>query len=269
MLTIPRPRDVLSQIKHFRNSTYGPLIHYPTRGSSVSDLFIGREGLFQTRFHGENTLALVLGEKVPVEHVIVCISADGQVIDCARHSSDDFRFSIDLPSVGQDVYSFIHQTNYDRAMLRSITHDERLVARNHRGYTGYLMHDSEMESVVHGNFGLMYLSSSGKLRSLARQKSLHRYTVQEVFSEVFRYELCYPNPTAQPLQVDIEIIDSSCTVTDMMSRVIPPFGVSTLTLDGNQLRGNKYLSWCSRLPVARCVIFEVNDHKSTCNAFHS
>ncbi|MFM7526513.1 MAG: hypothetical protein ACKO48_08420 [Actinomycetota bacterium] len=269
MLAIPRARDVLSQIKHFRNSTYGPLIHYPTRGSSVSDLFIGREGVFRTRFHGENTLALVVGQRIPVEHIIVQISADGNVINESRHMSDDFRLSIDLPVVGHEMYSFIHLTNYDKPTLTNITRDDRFVARNHRGYTGYLMRDSEMESVVHGNFGLTYLGGNGRLRSLARQKAVHRYTAQEVFGEAFRYELCFPNPTARRLRMDVDVMDSTGVVTETMSRTIPRFGTWMLGLDGDQVRGGRYLSWCSRLPVGRCVVFEVDDRNSTCNVFHS
>jgi len=260
---------VLSQVKHFRNSTYGPLHHYPTRGSSVSDLFIGREGTFRTRFHGENTLALVLGRRVPVEHLIVRIDADGRVIDEVRHPSDDFRLSIDLPAVGHEMYSFIHLTNYDRATLESVTHDERHVARNHRGYTGYLMDDSAMESVVHGNFGLTYLGRNGRLRSLARQKSVHRYTVQEVFDDTFRYELCFPNPTTRPLRMEVDVVDSTGATTKTFSRVIAPFGTWMLHLDGERLRSGRYLSWRSRLPVGRCVVFEIDDTKSTCNVFHS
>lgn len=269
MPIMPRPREVLSQIKNFRRSTYGPFVHYPTAGGSVSDLFIGREGVFRTRFHGENTLALVLGRRVPVEHVIVRINADGGIIDEIRRSSDDFRFSIDLPTVGQEMYSFIHLTSYDREELAGVATDDRLVARNHRGYTGYLLHRSEMESLVHGNFGLTYLAGNGKLRSLARQKAVHRYTVQEIFNEVFRYELCFPNPTTRPLQIAVAVIDSTGAVTETMSRVIPPFGTWMMTLSGDQVRGGRYLSWYSRLPVGRCVVFEIDECKSTCNVFHS
>ena len=269
MRSFPRPRAVLSQVKHSRNSTYGPFIHYPTQGSSVSDLFIGREGMFRTRFHGENTLALVLGKRVPVEHVIVCIDADGGVVDELRYSADDFRFSIELPKIDFEMYSFIHLTNYDREILATVTHDDRLVARNHRGYTGYLMNDSQMESMVHGNFGLTYLAGNQKLRSLARQKAVHRYTVQEVFREPFRYELCFPNPTRRTLQISVDFIDLAGTATDTKSQIIPPFGTWMLNLSSDQVQEGRYLSWCSRLPVGRCVIFEINDRDSTCNVFHS
>jgi hypothetical protein len=260
---------VLTQVKHFRSSTYGPFIHYPTQGSSVSDLFIGREGAFRTRFHGENTLALVLGKRVPVEHVIVRIGADGGVVDELRYSADDFRFSIELPVIDREMYSFIHLTNYDRQTLAKVTHDDRLVARNHRGYTGYLMNHSQMESVVHGNFGLAYLAGNRKLRSLARQKAVHRYTVQEVFHEAFRYELCFPNPTRRALQIAVDMVDSTGTATDATSRIIPPFGTWMLKLSSDQVRGGRYLSWCSRLPVGRCIIFEIDECNSTCNVFHS
>lgn len=269
MRTRPQVRDVLSQIKHIRDSTYGPLSHYPRCGSSVSDIFIGREGLFETRFHGENTLALVLGNRVPVEHVIARMGTDGNLIDVLKYSSDDYRMSFDLPSIGHEVYSFIHLTNYDEEMLLRVAGDERLVARLHRGYTGYRMRGSPMETVVHGNFGLVYLNRKGRLESLARQKSVHRYTVQEVFNETFRYELCFPNPTARPLRIDVDFIQTTGEKEKTIRGTVAPFGSWLLQVDSDQLQGGRYLSWCSRLPVGRCIIFEIDDLNSTCNVFHS
>jgi len=131
------------------------------------------------------------------------------------------------------------------------------------------MNDSQMESMVHGNFGLTYLAGNQKLRSLARQKAIHRYTVQEVFREPFRYELCFPNPTRRTLQISVDLIDLAGTATDTKSQIIPPFGTWMLNLSSDQVQEGRYLSWCSRLPVGRCVIFEINDRDSTCNVFHS
>lgn len=269
MRVLPRLRDGFAQVKHYRNSTYGPLMHYPSSGSSVSDLFVGREGSLRTRFHGENTLALVLGKRLPVEHRIVIVSRDGRIIDELRLDSDDFRVSIDLPTVGDNLYSFIHLTNYSDKTLDALSADRRLIARNHRGYTGYLTCSSSMESVVHGNFGLMYLGKDGALRSLARQKSVHRYTVQEVFGAASQYELCFPNPTSQPLRLQVEILNRMGSAMRTVSQVIQPFGVWMFQFEGEQLSGEHYLSWYSRLPVGRCLVFEINDQMSTCNVFHS
>lgn len=269
MRTLPRLRDGLAQIKHYRNSTFGPLNQYPSFGSSVSDLFVGREGLFRTRFHGENSLALVYGRRIPVEHLIVLIDCAGAVITQLKVMSDDFRISIDLPSTGHEFYSFIHLSVYSEMVLKPIASDERLITRNHRGYTGYLMRDSLVESTVHGNFGLVYLGKNGSLRSLARQKSVHRYTVQELFNEAFRYDLCFPNPTARSLRMDVDVVDEVGSIRETVSQVIPPFGNWMLRLDGKRLRGGCYLSWRSRLPVGRCIIFEIDEQRSTCNVFHS
>jgi len=259
--------EVVSLLRNHRQATHGVFQHYPSCGSSVSDIFVGRGGDFSTVFHGENTLALVLGEAVPVRHSLIFVDIFGSISHVERIESSDFRFSHDISLRDHDIFSFIHLTDYSSKDLRQLSSDQRLTSRNHRGYTGYRFRGSTMESVMHGNFGLVYLNTKGQLRSLARQRSIHRYSVQEIFSRDFRYELYFSNPTGRPLRVDVDALDSKGLVTYSETAQIPPFGAWIFCPSKEQT--SSYFSWCTRLPVGRCAIFELSDSKSTCNVFHS
>jgi len=258
---------LLDQLRNPRSSDTSFIHHYPKFGNSLSDIFVGRGRHMSTCFYGENPLALVLKEPIEVSHSIVMFDFNGQVLDCTRIESSEFTFRHCFESNIDEDFSFIHLTSYSREIERLFGDDLKRITRCHRGYTSYQLGHSGAESVVHGNYGCVFLDGRGRLVSLARQRSRHRYVLQEVLSPRFRYEFFFSNPTARSLDIEVLGFTDKLKTFEVSSATLPPFG-SWIFRPSVQF-ANSFYSWCTRLPIGRCVVFEFDDKHAACNVFHA
>jgi len=254
--------DGLRKLPDMSNSV---LHYFPKYSQSLSDMFLARSGQFKTIFIAENPLAMTIGEAVNVKHEFYFNGSDGRHIFSHTIKTDSFMYNYELPELSEELVSFGHFTTYEKRDINKVSSIRHSTYRNNRGYTGYLRGSTLLPSFVHGNFGGLYLDCHRTLKSIARQRSLHTYLVQEIFSEHCDYELIFLNPTSKSLDITISAYDDHGEICFVSEKTIRPFGLMKFSAP----KGSRIMFWSSRLPILRPLIFELPQSDNGCNVFHS
>jgi len=234
----------------------------PTSGRSVSDLFVGRSDGFETIFAAENVLTLLSDVEVEITHKFIYLSNDGQI---TKHESVTTREPIYLHQLNppvEGIYLFIHLTEYSEK--RNSIKSSQLY-RQHRNLTGFVATGHSLVNYVHGNIGAIYLAKSGRLKSIVGQSAIKTYSIQEKFIEGYQYEFVLCNPTSRNLKVKVSGFDKELNERIQTFLSISPFGMAVFKNNGEQ----RLLSFTSRLPVTRPIVFERSENHSHLNVFHS
>lgn len=256
--------QVINESINRRSHPYRVFKRNPSGYSSISDLFVGRNGDFRTTFRAENTLAFMAGEHIPVRHVLTYFDETGRVVSSATFESDSFISDLELSVNVPDFFSFTHHTIYSQNSKLLLSDDPSKLYRQHRGYTGFKYLDQPFVNFVHGNWGALYISNRGRFRSLSRQTSQHTYTVQEKFQSDFDYDIVIQNPTEKNLEVRINGIDLYGFEQSRLNLIIPKFGYHVFRPNDVQ----PVISICSNFSVLRPYVFETSKQLRTCNVFH-
>jgi len=263
---------ISSFISHFNSSNPYTPFYFKFSGLNVSDFFLFRCDSYETVFVAENNLALLLAIPVKCTHVFHFFDVDGQRCGYFENCNDEFHYSITISEElvgGQPFGGFIHQTVYTSDVLEKYESVINGVTFQHRGYTGYRKSKSQspVYSFVHGNFGGIYEDRRKVIRSLARQTCSHFYTPQFAIRPENKYELYFLNPTKKRMLVTLKVINSFNSMVNFFECDLNAFSSYYLVLEGLPEEGLCNVTWESKLPVFRCIVF---DHfKSTFDVFHS
>ena len=257
--------QVLDELRKSQSHPYRILRRNPSNGTSISDMFIGRNGEFETVFLAENTLALTVGKQLPVEHKFTYFDELGQIIKIETCESNAFMATHQMATDVPNIYSFTHHTSYRDEYLQKIHSDLRVLCRQHRGYTGFKFLEQPLHNFVHGNWGAIYCSDRGSLRSLSTQRSMHTYTIQEFFQDKFEYDILIQNPTEKTLNVRVAGTDNYGNQQTTEEFQIQKFGFRLFQPEDLQ----PIYSLSSNFPVLRPYIFEISRSSRTCNVFHA
>ena len=226
---------------------------------SVSDFFVFRLDDYETIFLAENTLSLVLAEKIKCKHSLHFYSEEGNLINTHSIETEDFFTEIKFSKLmtnGFEVGLFIHQIDYDQNIKHQYNDIFDSVSFNHRGYSGYRKLGKTAYSFVHGNFGSIYIDNNGKLETFARQRKNFSYTPQMEIIPNTTYELFFVNPTKRNLQISLLLSGKNLKIEFFRKIDIKPFGYKCINLKSNDLEGASNFSWVTKLPVGRALIFE-------------
>lgn len=241
----------------------------PTR-KDVSDLFPFNIDRHPVKFIAENNLSLLIAKRLNCQHIFHFFDESGNVSNVHKVSTNCFHFCVDITldiTGGVKFGSFTHHVEYsDNIMSQDDTKAAmENISFQHRGYLGFEK-DGGFLSYVHGNFGGLYINSSGKIESLARLRKKYVYTPQFSLKGGFNYDLVFSNPTNKKTSIKFTLHnrDSSSAISTL---TVNPFGTVSYALKMEEASPDKNISWETSLPVGRCVVFEKN--KDDFDVFHS
>lgn len=260
-----RLAQIMNKTRNLQSHPYRIFRINPSGYSSISDLFVGRNGDFKTIFRAENTLALMAGELIPVRHLLTYFDEGGRIVLSENFETDSFIYDLELSKDVPDIFSFTHHTTYSKDSKLLLSDDLSALYRQHRGYTGFKYLDQPFYNFVHGNWGALYISNRGSIRSLSRQTSQHTYTIQEKFVNSFDYDIIIQNPTEKNLDVQIYGVDIHGFEKDQLNLSIPKFGFFSF----RPRDIHPIVSICSDFSVLRPYVFETSKRLKTCNVFHA
>lgn len=234
----------------------------PTSGRSVSDLFVGRSDGFETIFAAENVLTMLLDVEVDITHKFIYLSNDGQIAKSEVVTTHEPIYLHQLNPPVEGIYLFIHLTEYhDNGTSINLSK----LYRQHRNLTGFAATGQSLMNYVHGNIGAVYVAKSGRLKSIVGQSAIKTYSIQEKFVEGYQYDFVICNPTSRNLDVKVSGFDEEFNEQMQSFFSISPFGMAVFKNYGEQM----FLSFTSRLPVTRPIVFERSENDTRLNVFHS
>ena len=234
----------------------------PNSGRSVSDLFVGRSDGFETIFAAENVLTLLSDVEVEITHKFLYLSNDGQIVKHETVTTHEPIYLHQLSPPVEGIYLFIHLTEYDDN--RTSVNLSRLY-RQHRNLTGFAATGQSLVNYVHGNIGAVYVAKSGRLKSIVGQSAIKTYSIQEKFIVGYQYDFVLCNPTSRNLDVKVSGFDGELNEQMQSFFSISPFGMAVFKNYGEQT----VLSFTSKLPVTRPIVFERSENGTHLNVFHS
>jgi len=234
----------------------------PTSGRSVSDLFVGRSDGFETIFAAENVLTLLSDVEVEITHKFIYLSNDGQIIKRESVTTREPIYLHQLNPPVDGIYLFIHLTEYNdnRTSIKSSQ-----LYRQHRNLTGFVATGHSLINYVHGNIGAVYVAKNSRLKSIVGQSATRTYSIQEKFIEGYQYEFVLCNPTSKNLDIKVSGFDGELNEQMQSFFSISPFGMAVFKNYGEQM----LLSFTSKLPVTRPIVFERSENGTHLNVFHS
>jgi len=270
-------KRVLGRIVHRSSLPYTSLPLRPGR-ASFSDQFLYRGDLAGHRFVGENTLALLSGETVPMTHRLSFFDPEGRFLGHQDTTSSRLFTAIDVVDPGAQLASYIHSSHYAPDILRAFSERHAGLAdlqRLHRGYALYRRTERSVYAAVHGNVGGLRLAGqgrTGRTRHLARRRGWFLYTPQIRLAADQKVSLYLLNPCLQ--RETITVMHATPPENTLPSAGLPV--LSQLSLPARGLRCcrlegiNGYVTLRSRLPMCRPLIFiEPDGHPDHFDVFHT
>ena len=255
----------LSYLKNINHNPYS-FTALNIQKSSVSDFFVFDRDCHRICFVAENVRALLLGEKVDVQHNFIFFSNEGNIIKKKIFCSNEYFTKINLEKIKNfDKYSsFIHfvESDYDLEdfLIKYQTKTVLKLYEQNRGYTIFYPSPKSSSSIAHGNFGgiTKYLKMTAKKTLFS-----HIYTPIYKFNKLSKYDLVFNNPTTNKLKIKITLNDS----------------METHNIEINSM-GTKYfrveyytgsISYQSKLPICRALIFKnpTPNNSGNFDVFHS
>ena len=255
----------LSYLKNINHNPYS-FRALNIQKSSVSDFFVFDTDCHRLSFVAENVRALLLGEKVDIQHNFIFFSSEGNVLKKKTFCSNEYFTKINLEKIKniEKYSSFIHfvESDYDledfliKFQIKTVM---KLYEQN-RGYTIFYPCPNSSGSIAHGNFG----GITKNLEMTAKKTLLsHTYTPIYRFSKLSKYDLVFNNPTPNKLKIKIILNDSMKSYDiDMNSMGTSYFRVECYT-------GS--ISFQSKLPICRALIFKdpTPNNSGNFDVFHS
>lgn len=235
----------------------------PDLNISVSDCFLYRGRDYETIFVGENNIMTLLLEPIECHHELIFFNEQG-ILKTIKRTSMSRSVTFDLSnSIDCEYCNFIHQIRYSKTDKDKV---ERFLQSGAtlqtRGYTGYRKLGNIVYTYVHGNFGGLHFKNQ-KVNTYSLQRVLHSYTPQYQFEPGYDYEVFFQNPTDRDLL--FEVINQTNNKT-INREVIQSLGFSKTDFNVSE---PTTLTWKSKLPIGRALIFENNPNSNHIDVFHS
>ncbi len=255
-----------------RNKNYIPFKYksFSMPERLYSDFFISNNKFFKNIFIAENIYGLLTSKEEEVIHKLTFYSHEGKLLGSQVCETKELISKIELPKFDvQETYiSFTHDSLPSKLdLIRNIDLGlQNKLSLQHRGYTNYIKNENSIGSIVHGNFGAIMPSDLEKSAAIIRSKK-YIYTPVYFFEKINIYHLVFNNPTHKLLKIEIKGQNS-------LDKSFFKFNLSISSLGTEYLKIKDYtgkLSFISKLPICRCIIFKNPEiyQNSDFDVFHS
>jgi hypothetical protein len=248
-----------------------PIFLRPLRTiETISDLFPWRvDDTWETQYELMNLPSLLVPDKTAVDSVTMIIydsrgnEISRNIIKLNPFESKKILIRSLLKGVtGQGTFGCFHSADSMGEIQKAGCH---LVDRQ---YVAYSWKDDTFFNYAHGNiYGLSKSATDNKVRSLVpMQRKTQIYRPQLRFDDCDNFELIYPNPAEEPLELLVRLCDAKWNEIERRGILIPPRGLEVLKFDNNS-RELVLVENQSQIGLCRPVIFKF--YKSFFDVFHS
>lgn len=272
-LNFPVIKNIYKFLSFQKNKNFIPfkLKSFLSPEKVYSDFFVYNCEFYKNVFIAENIYGLLNAKEMEVLHQFKFYSQEGNLFATKTYKSKKFISKIDLPKFNKEenYISFTHETLLTKSSKINILHLEGFkdLSSQHRGYTNYFKTKNSIGSIVHGNFGAISPSNTNNSASTLRSEN-YIYTPIYFFTPKNKYHLVFNNPTQKNLKINIEGKNKSNKY--FLKEELSINSLGTKFLEVNNYEGK--LSFISKLPICRCIIFknpELFSQNNNFDVFHS
>lgn len=220
-----------------------------------SNFFIYDANMIENSFIAENIYSLMNDRNIEVNHEFRFFENTGEYKYNFKLKTNKFIQKINFPNyqANKRYLSFTHKVSIDKNSKRYIKNGKKMIL-NHRGYSIFKKEKSSIGSILHSNFGGLIVENNIKFSATERRNQF-RYTSSYIFKKENLYNLVFNNPTNKKLKIIINSLDNNQINEEIK---IDSLGNKFLTISNYE----GAISFISKLPICRCIIFKNPDHGS-------